>query len=278
MKYVPCFRCSSPVTVAENTAKATCWRCVNKIMTSSAAPPMKSAPAPDALRKLVSTECSNFTNGKHMGDRPCHILSGHRCDFFESAILPTERGQSAATDYQLRYMSAVASTQAEPESEHTEKPQVRFSPETCSVLKAIRHRCLDCQEKITDVLHCPFNGQKDALCDLWPYRTGHNPKLAGKGNTKNPRFLKTPTHRLNTPNPPPHESKDTSMTTRRQKITGGWEVSPQFGHPRGPRAAVHSHCTWCSADLTTEVKSCPSSTCPLHPFRFGRKLKPKQAE
>ena len=37
-----------------------------------------------------------------------------------------------------------------------------------------------------------------------------------------------------------------------------------------PVKAIRAFCLECSGDSTAEVKSCPRSECPLHPFRFGK--------
>jgi hypothetical protein len=51
-----------------------------------------------------------------------------------------------------------------------------------SRLRAIRAKCLDCSGHFQpEVKGCAFEGQ----CDLWPYRMGRNPSLAGKGGAGN---------------------------------------------------------------------------------------------
>ncbi len=37
-----------------------------------------------------------------------------------------------------------------------------------------------------------------------------------------------------------------------------------------PLKAIRAKCLDCCCDHITEVKLCPESDCPLHPFRFGR--------
>ena len=37
-----------------------------------------------------------------------------------------------------------------------------------------------------------------------------------------------------------------------------------------PLKAIRAKCLDCCFDQTTEVKLCPVSACPLHPFRFGK--------
>lgn len=37
-----------------------------------------------------------------------------------------------------------------------------------------------------------------------------------------------------------------------------------------PLKAIRAKCLDCCCDQTTEVKLCSASTCPLHPFRFGK--------
>lgn len=37
-----------------------------------------------------------------------------------------------------------------------------------------------------------------------------------------------------------------------------------------PLKAIRAKCLDCCCDQTTEVKLCPASDCPLHPFRFGK--------
>jgi len=48
-----------------------------------------------------------------------------------------------------------------------------------SPLKAIRRRCLNCGETTTDIKDCLFDGIKDELCPLFPFRMG---KGEGKGS------------------------------------------------------------------------------------------------
>jgi len=40
-------------------------------------------------------------------------------------------------------------------------------------------------------------------------------------------------------------------------------------HPT-PLTAIRAKCLDCSADQPAEVKHCPITDCPLHPFRFGK--------
>ena len=51
--------------------------------------------------------------------------------------------------------------------------------ERLTPLKAIRKRCLDCSETTTDIKNCPFDGIKDELCPLYPFRMGEG---EGKGS------------------------------------------------------------------------------------------------
>lgn len=37
-----------------------------------------------------------------------------------------------------------------------------------------------------------------------------------------------------------------------------------------PLKAIRAKCLDCCCDQITEVKLCPVSDCPLHPFRFGK--------
>lgn len=37
-----------------------------------------------------------------------------------------------------------------------------------------------------------------------------------------------------------------------------------------PVKAIRSHCLWCCKYKSREVRLCPASGCPLHPFRFGK--------
>lgn len=37
-----------------------------------------------------------------------------------------------------------------------------------------------------------------------------------------------------------------------------------------PLKAIRAKCLDCCCDQGTEVKLCPASDCPLHPFRFGK--------
>jgi len=43
-------------------------------------------------------------------------------------------------------------------------------------LKAIRLRCVDCSETSTEVRDCEFEGGREELCPLYPFRMGHRPK------------------------------------------------------------------------------------------------------
>lgn len=50
-----------------------------------------------------------------------------------------------------------------------------------SCMKAIRKKCLDCSGGSSqEVDKCAFNGSDDRLCDVYIYRKGKNPALAGK--------------------------------------------------------------------------------------------------
>lgn len=39
---------------------------------------------------------------------------------------------------------------------------------------------------------------------------------------------------------------------------------------RSPAKAIRAFCLSCSGDSPYEVKRCPSDTCPLYAFRFGK--------
>lgn len=39
---------------------------------------------------------------------------------------------------------------------------------------------------------------------------------------------------------------------------------------QNPVKAIRAKCLDCCADQAEEVKLCPVSNCPLHPFRFGK--------
>lgn len=48
-------------------------------------------------------------------------------------------------------------------------------------VKEIRKRCLACAENLPEIKKCPFDGKKDRLCHLYPYRMGKNPACGGSG-------------------------------------------------------------------------------------------------
>ena len=207
-------------------------------------------------------------SGKHLGDRPCHVLSGRRCDYFENAVLPGERGKTALADYRRSYMSPTAANA--PEAAVEEKGEVIITPEMGSVLRAVRKRCLDCMETIPEVQRCPFNGANDKLCALWSYRFGHNPRAnAGRaGFARNARR----TGEREPPRPRQRIVRPLSAW-KAQKATLAAKA-----HPHGPRAAVREYCNWCCADHPLEVRYCPAVDCPLHPHRFGHRVKAEKIE
>jgi len=38
-----------------------------------------------------------------------------------------------------------------------------------------------------------------------------------------------------------------------------------------PLKAIRAKCAWCCGDQPLEVKHCPATSCPLHPWRSGKK-------
>jgi hypothetical protein len=40
-----------------------------------------------------------------------------------------------------------------------------------------------------------------------------------------------------------------------------------------PMKAIRAKCLDCSGDSYSEVKLCPSTECPLYPYRFGKRPK-----
>jgi len=39
-----------------------------------------------------------------------------------------------------------------------------------------------------------------------------------------------------------------------------------------PLKCIRRHCLWCCNGQSPEVSLCPSEGCPLHPFRFGKRI------
>ena len=51
------------------------------------------------------------------------------------------------------------------------------APGRLTPLRAIcRPRCLDCSNTAQQVRRCDFDGTREELCPLYPYRTGHRPQ------------------------------------------------------------------------------------------------------
>ena len=55
-------------------------------------------------------------------------------------------------------------------------------------VKAIRAKCLDCCcGSSNEVELCPCDGVHGALCPLWKYRSGHNPRIKKRELTEEQR-------------------------------------------------------------------------------------------
>ncbi|HHT9137236.1 MAG TPA: hypothetical protein ACFYEK_08355 [Candidatus Wunengus sp. YC60] len=69
----------------------------------------------------------------------------------------------------------------------------KLNGKSFSPLRRIKAHCLDCVETRQEVKD--YTGKlfsEDRLCNLHPYRFGHNPKRKGMGSAEN--FRKTSTH------------------------------------------------------------------------------------
>lgn len=97
------------------------------------------------LTKFVKDECANFD--KHyqtcLDDKPCKVLAGERCGFFEKAVLgPVDyKFRLPKIDYQKLFAQYAEQTGAE---SGTVKQRL------CACGKPLRHRqrfCDDCSQK-----------------------------------------------------------------------------------------------------------------------------------
>lgn len=50
-------------------------------------------------------------------------------------------------------------------------------------------------------------------------------------------------------------------------LLGVFEQETPFSEHR----SIRKHCLWCVCDSSMEVRLCPSTNCPLHPLRFGKR-------
>jgi len=217
----------------------------------------KSGKAPAEVRALVGAECANYVGGKHLGDRLCDVCDGKRCAYFERAVLPAHDKHKGFHAYRSAYIrNAEPDSAPKPADSQCKPVVVPTIRKGLTPLKAIRARCLVCMETVPEIKHCPFDGEQDALCPLWAYRFGKNPKLGGRRRSSSfkPQGIRTPEA----------QSEADKAESDRHKLAAK-------ANPGGYLAAIRAYCTWCCADQPLEVKYCPSSECPLHEFRMGRR-------
>ena len=275
--------CGNEVDARGGAVKVTCAQCIMRMMSPppSSAQPVK---VPPEVRTLVVGECGNHVSGAHQGDRPCDVLSGRRCMFFESVVIPGQRRTRGAAAYRSAFIEAApAVTVTEALDVDRDNPQiVPAIPKRRNHLKAIRARCIDCQEFMADIKTCPFDGEQEPLCDLWPYRFGKNPKLQVARAGQVPAFCLPAGRHGRTPSERQHEGA--VIAAQGGKILAAGSGPPDRAadvrklaakaNPRGPRAAIRAHCVWCCANQPSEVRYCPSADCPLHEYRMGRRNPP----
>jgi len=56
-----------------------------------------------------------------------------------------------------------------------------------------------------------------------------------------------------------------------QPDAGNRRLCRQNHAPRGYLKAIRAHCLWCCVEQAHEVRLCQDTSCPLFPFRFGRR-------
>ena len=144
-------------------------------------------------------------------------------------------------------------------------PEAYVGPKL-TVLKAIHTRCVDCNsDPGVDVrawARCDFDGIRQELCPLWPYRKGKNPNLRGIMRNNALQLLNALRKGLPSRKTParPSEGEDRELERRLAAQTR-------------PLRAARSHCLWCCMGQAHEVRLCSCVSCSLWPFRFGRRPK-----
>lgn len=89
MKTLNCSVCGTPVKVGSDTVGVTCGICAsNKTTRYQTFDKQPKKRPPSAVTAEARRECANMTDGKHLDTKPCLLLSGKRCDYFEKAVLP----------------------------------------------------------------------------------------------------------------------------------------------------------------------------------------------
>lgn len=56
---------------------------------------MKQAVDRRPLARILAEECANWARGRCVWGRPCRVLAGERCEYFERAVLPAWPGVAA---------------------------------------------------------------------------------------------------------------------------------------------------------------------------------------
>jgi len=264
--FLNCEECGTPVEVSGNCVRVTCSDCVARSMLPAASEGEAGA-CPPEVRALVSGECANYVGGKHLGDLACDVCDGRRCKYFEAYVLPAHTKHNGYHAYQAAYIrNAVPDAAPKPADSQCKPVIVPTVRKGLTPLKAIRARCLDCWETRKETAECVFDGEQDALCPLWAYRFGKNPKRMGIGKGRKTRSQFTAQANID---PQRVNIPETAPEARKPQVE--WVKLAAKANPWGYLAAIRAYCTWCCADQPLEVKFCPSSECPLHEFRMGRR-------
>ena len=96
--------CGRQVEVRDGACAVTCCHCLER--RANPRPPSCDGDIrpTSSIRAAVERECCNLHGGMHQGDRPCSVLSGVRCPWFESAVLPGLGDKGLVDEYQALYI------------------------------------------------------------------------------------------------------------------------------------------------------------------------------
>lgn len=145
-------------------------------------------------------------------------------------------------------------------------PPGAYTGPELSVLKAIHARCVDCKsDPGVDArawARCDFDGIRQELCPLWPYRNGKNPNL--RGIVRNDALQSFNALRKGLPS---------RKTPARPSEGEDRELERRLAAQARPLRSIRSYCLWCCMDQAHEVRLWSCVSCSLWPFRFGRRPK-----
>lgn len=120
--------------------------------------------------------------------------------------------------------------------------------------KAIKKFCCSsCCDSAQQARTCPLAG-----CELHPFRLGHNPnrQKAHSFNSTLENGLPAPCSKT--------DSVGVDVSTSGESEKGEHEPLRSY------LPTIRAYCLACCLKQPHEVAACPSSDCPLHPFRLGK--------